>query len=240
MTIPVTLDYPTYTLTLPSNGKEIQFRPFIEKERKILLMAAENNADDVEMLIVMKNILKACCLTKINIDELTTFDVEYFFLHLRSKSIGEKVKLNFRCDNIVDTKPCNTIMEIDVDITDTELDKPLLDGLIKLSPKLAVQMKYPTFGKMVEYSNNPKRESIYGLVALSIDYIANDSNMFHAKDYTFDELLEFIESLNTQQFEKLQEFIEEMPSLTKKVQHKCTKCGYNHEIILKGYRSFFL
>lgn len=240
MSLPLVLEYPTYTIILPSNNKSVTFRPFIEKERKILLMAAEGG-DDNEMLRVIKDIIRACCQTQIDVDALTTFDVEYFFLNLRAKSIGEKTKVNFRCENLLPSmQPCNNIIEVDVDITTASLDKPVSDGKIQLDPNLFVKMQYPTFGKLDEYSKDPQRESLYGLIALCIEYIASKDGILYAKDYTFDDLLEFVLSLNPQQFNKLEEFIDNMPAVTKKIEHACKKCGYLHELTLKGYRSFFL
>lgn len=239
MTFPVKIEYPTYYLTLPISKLNITYRPFIEKERKILLMALESgDAKDVMNGIVQ--ILNNCCLTQLPIEDLTTVDVEYFFLQLRAKSIGEIIKLNFRCDNGLD-KPCGNIMQVDVDITTTTVTDLKKNEVIRLTPTIAVKMKYPGFRALEDYNDGEEDIGyVYEIIGSCVDYVVNGDDTFYAKDFTKEDMTDFILSLTTEQFNKLQAFIEELPSLTKSVDHTCNRCGYEHKIIISGYQSFFV
>lgn len=237
--LPIKMDHPTYSIKLPSNDQEIKFRPFLEGERKVLLMALEGN-DPNEIMTAIIEILKNCCKSKIDIDKLTTIDVEYFFLNLRAKSVGETVKLNFRCDNTVDNKPCGNIMVVDIDITTVDVTKPTIKPLVKLTPKLAIEMKYPNFKAMIDFANDPNRNRIYDLVALSVDRIFDGETILYSKDYPMEDIVEFVLSLTIEQFGKLEEYVNDLPVISKSVKCMCKKCNYNHDIKLEGYQSFFL
>ncbi len=250
MPLPV-INHPTYNLTLPISKIELTYRPFVEKERKILLMTLESE-DSMDIMNTIIQILTNCVVKsnkELVIENLTTIDVEYFFLHLRAKSIGEIVILNFRCDNeLTDIAgwpngPCGNIMQPDVDITTvTVTDVPKTD-VIKLTPTIGVKMKYPNFKNLEQYAtvdDNVMDDNIHELLANSIDYVVEDETIYYAKDFTKDDMRDFLMNLTTEQFHKIETFIETLPSLVKKINHTCKKCGFNHEITISGYQSFFV
>jgi hypothetical protein len=238
MTFPVLTDYPIYNITLPSSGKKVSFRPFLEKERKVLLMAYESN-NDKDILDAIVNIIKGCVQSEINVNDLSVVDVEYFFLQLRAKSMGEIVKLNYKCNNEVAGKLCGNIMTTEVDISQVDIGPSPISSLIKLSPTLSVQMKHPNFivtQKLVQHD----KDYIYKLVASAIDFVANDKSVLHAKDYPIDDMVEFILGLTPGQFAKLEEYVHNLPVLKKQFSCTCKSCGYVHDITIEGYQSFFL
>lgn len=237
--------HPIYKLTLPISKTEITYRPFIEKERKILLMALEAN-DPEDIMNVVLQILTDCLLTsdkEMLIENLTTVDAEYFFLHLRAKSVGEIVTLNFRCENETSNGVCSNIMQTDVDITTVTITSLPETNLVKLTPTIGVKMKYPSFKSLEQYSTltgNTAADYIYELLANCIDYVVENETIYQSKDFTKDEILEFLLSLTTEQFHHIETFIDSLPNLIKVVHHKCSKCGFDHEITISGYQSFFV
>jgi T4 bacteriophage base plate protein len=237
--IPIKTQYPNYFLEIPSTKKQISFRPFIEKERKVLLMAAESESKEV-IFDSIKNILTACC-PEIDINALTIFDVEYIFLQLRSKSIGEMSGLNFRCDNILpNTKPCGHIMKIDIDLSQIKVENLIKDFKLKFTDNFGLKMKYPSINSIKSKYDDKTREYFYNVAANCIEFIYEGDNIYYMKDYSIEDQIEFIQSLTFSNIEKLEYFIDNLPSLKKKINHKCEKCGFDHEITLEGYQSFFI
>ena len=236
--LPINMQLPTYELTLPSNGKKISYRPFVEYERKLLLMAVETK-EKKEYLIAIKKIIESCC-ENVNPENLAIFDLEYIFIHLRAKSIGEIVKLNFRCDNVVEGKSCGKIMNPEVDLTKVEVEGVRKDLKIKLTPTFGVKMKYPSIEAINISYDITSRNYLYEIILNSIDFIWENENIYYTKDYDKSDILDFIMKLTHDQFTKLEEFIGEMPILRKVLIHKCPKCSFEHTITLEGYQSFFI
>lgn len=237
--IPITNAITTYTLKLPSTGKVIEYRPFIEKERKQMLMAIESHNKN-DTLAAIKNIAKSCCLNGIDLNTITLFDIEYIFIHLRAKSIGEIVKLNFQCNNVVDNKSCNNIMHPEVDITTTVVEGLKEDLKIKFTPKFGVKMKYPTLAVFDNISDVEESDYTYKLIASCIDYIWDGENIYYTKDYPFEDALDFIMKLTHNQYIKLEEFFLDIPTVKKTFNHICPKCKYEHTSTIEGYQSFFI
>lgn len=236
--IPVSNVIPTYPLILPSTGKKLQYRPFIEKERKIMLMAlAANNKEDT--LEAIKKVIVACC-PDINMDTITLFDIEYIFIQLRAKSVGEIMKLKFICHSKFGNAECGRVMQPEVDITTAEVVNLRKDLKIPLSPYIGVKMKYPGLGYLENIQEVEKSDYIYALIANSIEFIWEKENIYYVKDYTSDDLMEFIMHLTHDQFKKLEDFVSEIPTVQKIVHHKCDRCGFEHVIKLEGYQSFFI
>jgi hypothetical protein len=240
------LEVPTYELELPLSKKKIKYRPFLVKEQKNLLMAMESE-DAVTIQHNVREILNVCTLTTgINIDELPIIDVEYYFINLRAKSVGEIVESKYRCNNEVDdgeggTKTCNNIMEAKIDLTDI---KPVfekeVDPEIRLTDKVVVKMRYPQYG-IIKDSLEMKNltEVTFNMLAESIEYIYDGEQFYYAKESTKEEMMEFLEQLSQPQFEKIEEFFEAMPRMSKKINMKCKKCGFQHELEAEGIESFF-
>jgi hypothetical protein len=239
------LEVPTYDLELPISKKTIRFRPFLVKEQKILLMAMESNdKNTIQNAIV--DILKVCISGDVKLEDLSVVDVEYIFLNLRAKSVSEIVETKYRCNNEVPdvdgkTKECGGIIESKIDLTKV---KPVIekevDPVIVLTDKITVKMKYPTFSSVKDSSMAKDISKMtLELIASCIEYIYDGDQYYYTHETPIEETVEFIESLNQNQFEKIEEYFNSMPKLKQKVSVKCKKCGYLHEFELEGIQSFF-
>lgn len=235
------IDTPIYDLELPLSKKKIRFRPFLVKEQKNLLMAMES--DDRESIEKnIKQILQNCTITKkVTIDTLPMLDIEYYFLQLRARSVGEIVENKYRCDNLVNGETCGNIMETSVNLLDIKVEGLKKDNdVIQLTDTISVKMKYPEFSVIQKISNsNNLTDVAFTMIAESIDYIYDGEQFYYAKETTTEELIDFLESLSQQQFAKIEEFFSNMPKLEKKIQMKCSKCGFEHNLDVEGLESFF-
>jgi hypothetical protein len=237
------IDVPIYEITLPLLQKKVKIRPFRVKEEKILLMAMESE-DDAAVLLAIKQIVNNCCVDDMDVDSLPVLDLEYMFLQLRARSIGEIIDLQYRCNNDVDnegeTKKCNNIIKLSFNAL--EVEPQTEEGHkkeIQLTPKLGVVMKYPDFKLVNKLSNLPETEMIAKMVAGCIDYIFDNDSVYYAKDASEAELVDFVDSLTREQFAKIQEFFDTVPKMKKNLTFKCSKCGYEEELVLEGIQSFF-
>lgn len=239
------LEVPTYELELPISKKKIKFRPFLVKEQKILLMAMESN-DPKTIQNAVIDILDACIVTPdFPIFEVPIIDVEYIFVNLRAKSVGEIVETKYRCSNEVDSeegkKECGNTIENKINLTNIKPStEKEVNPEIKLTDKIMVKMKYPTFS-VVRDSNDIKDISklTMDLIASCIEYIFDGEQFYYANETTPEELVEFIEMLSQDQFERIEEYFNNMPKLKEKMELKCSKCGFMHNIELEGLESFF-
>jgi len=239
------LDVPIYDLTLPLSKKKIQIRPFLVKEEKIFLMAAE--ADDEESILsAVKQIVNNCCLTEsIDIESLPISDVEYIFFNLRARSISEVVELKYKCNNKIhvgeeEEKTCGNLVEFEVNILDIKPEIPENHtNKIELTPTMGVVMKYPNFKMLDKISSTSESEILMETTLGCIDYIYDEEEIYYAKDVTKKELTDFLESMSRSQFLKLQEFFETIPKITKEVEFNCSKCGYEEKMVLEGIQNFF-
>lgn len=238
------LDVPIYDLTLPLSKKKIQIRPFLVKEEKIFLMAAEAD-DENSVLSAVKQIVNNCCLTEnIDIESLPISDIEYIFFNLRARSISEIVELKYKCNNKVyvgeEEKNCGNLVEFEVNVLEIEPKIPENHtNKIELSPTMGIVMKYPNFKLLDKINSTSETEMLMETTLGCIDYIYDDEELFYAKDVTKKELTEFLESMNRPQFLKLQEFFETIPKISKEVDFKCNQCGYEEKIVVEGIQNFF-
>lgn len=240
------LEVPSYEITLPLSKKELKFRPFLVKEQKILLMAMESgDSKSVQNAII--DVLNTCVLTP-NFDLFGTpiIDVEYLFLHLRAKSVGEVVESKYRCNNEVEDaegnkKECGNTMESKVNLTEiVPIQDKEINPEIQLTDKIIVKMSYPQFSIMQSSVDMDNITDVtFKLIASCIEYIYDGEQFYYANETTTEELVEFIENLSQEHFEKLEEFFNNMPRMTKKVELKCKKCGYNHSFEVEGLENFF-
>lgn len=235
------IDTPVFHIKLPLSQKDIKFRPFLVKEQKNLLMALE--ADDRETIERnIKQILHNCTLSEgIDIDKLPVVDVEYYFINLRAKSVGEIVENNYICNNEVDGVKCGNKMKVELDLNAIEVDGfDPNDSLIKLTDSISIKLKYPEFS-IVEKLNSSENsvETAFKIIVDSIEYIYDGEQYYYTEETTTQELMEFIESLNQDQFGKLEKFFESIPKIRKHVDIKCSKCGFDHSITVEGLENFF-
>jgi hypothetical protein len=233
---------PIYELTIPSSGKQIKVRPFVVKEEKILLMAAESD-DDQEIINTTIQVIKSCIVEgDVNIEKLPFFDIDYLFIALRAKSIGETVDMSFICNNIVEDEGlCGHKFEAPIDISKATIIKDdTISSDIKLSGTVSLKLKYPTYSvmRMLKDDDNPIERKIKILINC-IDYIADKDKVLSSKDYSKEELRTFVESMTEEQFSKMDSFITNFPSFSVNLEKECGKCGFTHLIEYKDFNSFF-
>ena len=229
---------PVYNLTVPSSGKEIKYRPFLIKEEKALLLAHQSE-DTKVMVDSLKQVIKDCVKDQIDVNTLATFDIEYIFTQIRAKSVGELVELYLKCDTCTDEK---AVAKIDIDLTQIKVEKdPKHTNNVPLFDDVGVILKYPTVDiiKRLENIDSGNLDQVFNIVVECIDSIYNTDEVFHAKDQTKAELMEFLNNLSSEQFQKIQTFFETMPKLRHLVNYTCPVCGKAHEKVLEGLNSFF-
>lgn len=238
------IDVPIYSVQLVSTKKPVKFRPFTVKEEKLFLMAMESK--DTETTInTVKQVINNCVLDDIDINSLPIFDLEYIFLNLRAKSVGEDVKLRYKCNHEVEkegkTEPCNNVVEFEFNLTDIKpIFKENHNKRIEITEKLGIMMKYPSFEMLENYKDKSEMETIVDLILNCIDFIYDGDDIFYAKDTTREELEEFIDSLQSKDLEKLKDFFDTMPKIGKELNFKCNKCDYEEKINVEGIESFFV
>jgi len=229
---------PVYTLTVPSTGKELKYRPFLIKEEKALLVAQQSE-DARIMLDSIKDVIKSCIKDEIDVDGLATFDIEYIFIQLRSKSVGEIIDLSLACDTCEDDKAFGTVK---IDLTKLEVTKnENHTNNIKLFDDVGVVMKYPTIDIIKELENAEENdyEKVFDVIAKCIDTVYNSDEVFHIKEQPKAETMEFLNNLTGEQFGKIREFFDTMPVLEHSIQYKCPVCNKEHNKTLRGLESFF-
>ena len=236
------LEVPTYELELPLSGKKIKYRPFLVKEQKNLMMAMESgDAETIQYNV--REILNVCTLTPgVDIDELPILDIEYYFINLRGKSVGEVVESKYRCNNDVNGQECGNIMDAKVDLTDIKPEwEEKVDPEIQLTDTIIVKMRYPRFGIIKDSVNMDNITDVtFNMIASSIEYIYDGEQFYYAKETTKEELLEFIEQLNQTQFEKIEKFFANLPKMKKNIEMVCSKCGFHHKMEVEGLENFFV
>ena len=235
------IDVPTYELELPVSQIKIKYRPFLVKEQRNLLMAIESD-ESKSIQNAIKDILYNCTLTEgIDIDSLPIVDVEYYFINLRAKSVGEVVESSYRCNNQVDGKECGNIMEKDINLLNIKVSQENpVNPEIQLTDTITIKLKYPEFklvGESLDISD--QNEITFNMIANSIEYIYDGQQFYYAHEAQPGEMLQFVEGMNQEQFSKIEEFFNNLPKLHKKIEMTCSKCGFHHTINVEGLESFF-
>jgi hypothetical protein len=235
------IDTPIYELDLPLSKKHVRFRPFLVKEQKNLLMAMESG-DSKSIEQNVKQVLNNCTVTEnIDIEKLPVLDVEFYFLNLRARSVGEIVENKYRCDNQVDGSACGNIMETSLNLLDIKIEGVKENNdVIQLTDTISIKLKYPEFSVINKLSKLSDVSDIaFEMIAESVEYIFDGEQFYYAKETTTEELVEFIEGLNQQQFAKIEDFFANLPKLEKKIEMKCSRCGFEHKLDVEGLESFF-
>jgi len=235
------IDSPVYEMDLPLSKKHIRFRPFLVKEQRNLMMAMES--DDKETIEKnIKQVLHNCTLTTdVNIDTLPIIDVEFYFLNLRARSVGEVIESKYRCENEVNDKACGNLMDTSINLLDIKVQmNENAKDVIQLNDTIAIKLKYPEFSLLDTATKfDSATEMAFQMIVESIEYIYDGEQYYYPNETDPTELVEFVESLNAEQFAKIEEFFNNLPVLNKTINTTCGKCGYNHTIEVEGLDNFF-
>jgi len=238
------IDVVNYTLEIPSTKKELLYRPFLVKEEKILLQATQQN-NEKDTIRAITQIINNCILTEdFNVDELTLFDLEYIFLQLRAKSIGEVIELTLSHPNNKNKsgEECTGVFPYELNVDDIEVCfNEKNNNVIKLSDTMGVKLKYPSYKLLPKLTKikEDNFDSILDVILNCVDYIYDGDNVYYAKDISKSELSEFFMNFNTKQFQEVQTFFETLPIIRKEIIYTCPKCGEEEKIVLEGLQNFF-
>ena len=231
-----TIATPTFELILPSNGKKIKYRPFLVKEEKVLILALETG-DTADITRSIKDVLKACILTRgVKVDQLPTFDIEYLFLNIRARSVGETIKLLVNCPD----DGGQTQVTVEVDISQVQVIKDDSHSTdINIDGNYKLRMKYPSLDQFINNNFNFKDEEqdVFKMVASCVDLVYDDETAYD--DFTEKEMVKFLEQFNSAQFREIENFFDTMPKLAHTITVTNPNTGVENEVTLEGLSSFF-
>ena len=236
------IDLPTYDFTIPSSSKVIKVRPFTVKEEKLLLIAIESKTA-TDIIATVKQVINNCVLDDdVDVDKLPFFDIDYLFIFLRAKSVGETAAVSLTCNNVLENgNTCGKIFTTEADIGNVELIR--YDGVeddIKLGPGSGVRMRYPNYSIMRKIEELPDIDKKTHIIVSSIDYIYDKKGMHSYKDYTTDELKEFVEGLTEENYKKLEFYVDRFPTINGKINAECPKCKFHHNVRYTEFYDFFI
>ena len=245
------IDLPVFELKLVSLPNPIKFRPFLVKEEKLLLMALESGEEET-VFKTIKQIINNCMVDDVEIDKLPIFDIEYLFLNLRAHSIGEKVETYFMCRNVVGTEKNEDNIDIDVEckhmmpvvINVSDIKPPITDlsPKVMITDKIGIVLKFPTLrtfkpiSDMITAENN---EKVFDMIYECAEYVFDDNGMYYINENPKEELVQFLESLTQEQFDRIVLFFEKLPKINYDLEHACQKCGFTHNLHMEGLTDFF-
>jgi len=235
------IDSPIFELTLPLSKKLVRFRPFLVKEQRNLMMAME--ADERETIEKnIKQVLHNCTLTEnIDIDNLPIIDIEYYFIQLRARSVGEVVQNKYRCENKVEDKSCGNLMEVNINLLDIKITESQENNSeVQLTDNIMIKLGYPKFSALDSVKDSKSSTDIaFEMIVNSVEHIFDGEQFYYANETSKEELIEFIESLNQEQFSRIEDFFDNLPVLNKRIEMDCKKCGFHHTIEVEGLENFF-
>lgn len=234
MALPKINNVPKYTLTIPSTKKQITYRPFFVKEQKVLLIALESQDED-QILKATTDMIAACVDDNINVSKMPTFDVEYIFTQIRSKSVGETSKVNIACT------ACKEYNEVEVHLDKIKIDIPPKNNEIKLNDNYTVVMNYPSYTSVskIKSKRGTITSTMYESVLLSLDKLKTPDEVISFAEEPEAEVDNFLESLTSDQFQQLVKFVDSTPTLKHDVKFTCGKCNHTNKKTLQGLQDFF-
>jgi len=231
MSLPI-LSVPTYELEVPSTKQKVKFRPFLVKEHKILMTLAEADVDEVSRVI--KQLIDVCTFNKLKIDKLSNFDVEYLFLNLRAKSIGELVKVIVNCE-------CGNEINHTIDINKIKIDKKKgISNKIQIRDNVGLVLRYPTFEEMLELFENKDNAKVFFTISKCIESIYTETESYERDSFTDEEADNFLSQLTKEEFAKIEEFFINLPKVIQDIEATCDKCGKVNKTKLEGLQNFFV
>ena len=224
-----------YKTVIPSLGKEVEYRPYLVKEEKILMIAMESQ-DQQQILTAVKDVISNCIYDDVKVSELAIFDIEALFLALRSKSVGEGIELKMKCHS------CEHMNDIELNINDINIPEVENEDItIALNDEIGIVMRYPSFEQINSFKEGELEtvDGVFKLLKACIKSIYDEEDVYDADKETDKSLNNFIDSLSSGQFQKVSDFFNDMPSLKYNVEYKCAKCGHENTTELRGLQSFF-
>jgi hypothetical protein len=245
------IDLPIFELKLVSESKPIKFRPFLVKEEKLLLMALQSGKEE-DILKTIKQVVNNCLLEELDIDRIPIFDIEYLFLNIRARSVGEKVETFFVCRNVTGKKTnedgieeddyCMHMMPVEVNILEI---KPPIEDLpkkIHITKDIGIELKYPTlssYKSIQEMALSEGTQEVFDMIYDCTEYVYDENEVYYMNETSKEEFFAFLESLTQEQFEKIINFFEKLPTVSYDVKHACQKCGHQHNLHMEGLNDFF-
>ena len=229
-----------YTMVIPSTGKEVEYRPYLVKEEKVMLIALESG-DNKQMMMSVSDTIQSCLIdSDIVVRKLPMFDIEYMFLQIRSKAVGESTKLNLSCES----ESCENVDEINVKFSSIKAPvvKHKKGSVIELTDKISLQMKYPSYNELINISVSEAKADVntaFEMVISCVDFIIMDDEKISLDDISKDEINDFIDQFTVEQFGKVQKYVTDMPTLTHDITWTCSLCEHKNSLTLKGTADFF-
>lgn len=254
MALPL-LKTPEYELIIPSSGTRAAFRPFLVREEKILLMAMQSE-DERQVIRAVEDIIKSCLLTPVELNKLSMFDIEFIFLKIRSKSIGEVVEMRYQCQKEISkqvlnehtgemqvvNRPCGTNVPIKIHLDEVQVEKdPTHTTQIKLTDEVGLMMRYPNLSIARKLQAEGRSTEDIGqaldLIAACIESVYNETSVI--TEFNQNEMVKWLETLTQHQFTAIQQFFDTIPRLKHTVHFECPACGHEHDIVIEGIQNFF-
>ena len=230
---------PVYELELPSTGKTIEYRPFLVKEEKVLVIALESE-DTKQITTAIKNVIKNCIKTKgVKVEELPTFDIEYLFLNIRGKSVGEEIEVNVTCPDDGETQVPLTINLDDIEVQKNDEHT----NRIKVDDSIMMEMKYPSLDQFIknnfDFNDKNAMDQSFELIATCIDKIFTEDEVWAVEDCSKKEIIDFLEQMNSSQFKEIEKFFETMPKLSHSITVTNPKTKKENVVVIEGLAGFF-
>jgi len=230
---------PVYELELPSTGKTIEYRPFLVKEEKVLVIALESE-DTKQITTAIKNVIRNCIKTKgVKVEDLPTFDIEYLFLNIRGKSVGEEIEVNVTCPDDGETQVPVTINLDDIEVQKNDEHT----NRIKVDDSIMMEMKYPSLDQFIknnfDFNDKNAMDQSFELIATCIDKIFTEDEVWAVEDCSKKEIVDFLEQMNSSQFKEIEKFFETMPKLSHSITVKNPKTKKENVVVIEGLAGFF-
>ena len=246
------IDSPIFELKLVSLPNPVKFRPFLVKEEKLLLMALQGEDED-NIYKTIKQVINNCLISDIDIDTLPIFDIEYMFLNVRARSMGESIESYFMCRNVVGKDKdengeqidveCKNLMPISINILDIKPPVTDVQSKVYVTDKIGIQLKFPnlrSFRSIEMLSNELTNEKLFELIYECTDYVFDENGVYYASESSKEEVLQFIDALTQEQFDRIVGFFESLPKIKHDTTTTCQKCGFKHDLHLEGLNDFFI
>lgn len=235
MALPKLNAAPKFELAVPSTGKKVRYRPFLVKEEKNLMIAAESG-DNTSVFRTLIDTISSCVEDDINQNKLTTFDIEYMFLKMRAKSVGETSRVGVKCAE------CETSNEQEIRIDQLEIDMPDIETTVELTDSITVELQWPAFTDLISMGmvegKDASTEQAFTMIRSCLKTIITDEERINLSDVPESEIQDFIESMSSAQFEKIKKFIDSVPKLEHEVSFTCKNCGHDNKVLIEGVASF--